>query len=77
MQILWERNEREEAVSKLNAALERFPRDVYLLAQMANCLIENNQFDDARQYITRAETIAPSHRAIWQVRQLVARKMAE
>ncbi len=77
VQILWERNEREKAVSKLNAALERFPRDVYLLAQMANCLIENNQFDDARQYITRAETIAPSHRAIWQVRQLVARKMAE
>ena len=76
-QILWERNEREDAVSKLNAALERFPRDVSLLAQMANCLIENNQLDDARQYIDRAETIAPSHRAIWQVRRLVAQKMAE
>ena len=47
-QILWERNEREDAVIKLNAALERFPRDVSLLAQMANCLIENNQLDDAR-----------------------------
>lgn len=77
VQILWERNEREAAITRLNAALDRFPRDVYLLAQMANCLIENNQFEDARQYITRAETIAPSHRAIWQVRQLVARKMAE
>ncbi len=76
-QILWERNERAEAVSKLNAALERFPRDVYLLAQMANCLIENNQYEDAREYIARAESIAPSHRAIWQVRQLIARKMAE
>ncbi|MCY3978979.1 MAG: tetratricopeptide repeat protein [Chloroflexi bacterium] len=77
VQILWDRNEREDAVSKLNDALERFPRDVYLLAQMANCLIENNQFEDARQYIARAETIAPSHRAIWQVRRLVAQKMAE
>lgn len=75
-QILWERNQREDAVSKLNAALERFPRDVYLLAQMANCLIENNQFEDAREYIARAETIAPSHRAIWQVRRLIAQKMA-
>ena len=77
VQILWERNEREAAITRLNAALGRFPRDVYLLAQMANCLIENNQFEDARQYITRAETIAPSHRAIWQVRRLVAQKMAE
>ena len=77
VQILWERNEREAAITRLNAALGRFPRDVYLLAQMANCLIENNRFEDARQYITRAETIAPSHRAIWQVRRLVAQKMAE
>lgn len=76
-QILWERNQREDAVSKLNDALKRFPRDVYLLAQMANCLIENNQFEDAREYIVRAETIAPSHRAIMQVRQVIARKMAE
>jgi tetratricopeptide (TPR) repeat protein len=76
-QMLWERNEREDAVSMLNAALERFPLDVSLLAQMANCLIENNQLDDARQYIDRAEAIAPSHRAIWQVRRLVAQKMAE
>ena len=77
VQILWERNEREAAITRLNAALERFPRDVYLLAQMANCLIENNQFEDARQYIARAETIAPSHRAIWQVRRLVAQKMSD
>lgn len=76
-QILWDRNESDDAVTRLNAALELFPGDVQLLAQMANCLIENNQFDDARHYITRAETIAPSHRAIWQVRRLVAQKMAE
>jgi len=76
-QILWAQNERNEAVSLLNAALERFPSDVYLLVQMATYLIENDQFEDARQYITLAETIAPSHRAIWQVRRLVAQRMAE
>lgn len=76
-QILWARGEREDAVAELNAALERFPSDINLLAQMASCLIENNQFADARAYIARAESIAPSHRAIWQVRRLVAQKMAE
>ena len=75
--ILWSRSEREEAIAKLNAALEAFSGDVYLLVQMANYLIENDQLDDARQYIMRAETIAPSHRAIWQVRRLVAQKMSQ
>lgn len=75
--ILWSRNERDEAISMLNAALERFPNDVYLLMQMAACLIENDQFNAARQYISLAETIAPSHRAISQVRQLIAQKMGE
>ena len=76
-QIHWDQNEREEAVSLINEALERFPNDVYLLAQMAAYLIENNQFEDARHYVALAETIAPSHRAIWPVRRLVAQKMAE
>lgn len=75
--ILWANNEREQAISQLNAGLEAFPSDVYLLAQMANYLIANDQLEDARPYIVRAETIAPSHRAIWQVRHLVAQKMAQ
>jgi tetratricopeptide (TPR) repeat protein len=76
-QIHWARNERETAVSKLNAALQEFPGDVSLLVQLASYLIENDQFEDARQFIARAETIAPSHRAVWQVRRLVAAKMAQ
>ena len=75
--ILWSKNERNEAVSRINAALERFPNDVSLLAQLAAYLIENAQYEDARQYLALAETIAPSHRAIWQVRRLIAQKMAE
>ncbi len=75
--ILWAQNERHDAIALLNDALERFPSDVYLLMQLASCLIENDQFEDARQYIALAETIAPSHRAIWQVRQLIAQKMSE
>ncbi len=75
--ILWANNEREQAISQLNAGLEAFPSDVYLLAQMANYLIANDQLEDARPFILRAETIAPSHRAIWQVRHLVAQKMAQ
>ena len=75
--ILWTQNEREDSIAMLNAGLERFPNDVYLLTQLATCLIENNQFEDARQYIALAETIAPSHRALWQVRRLIAQKMTE
>ena len=76
-QILWARNERKDAVSQINDALQRFPNDVYLLAQLATYLIENDQLEDARHYVALAETIAPSHRAIWPVRRLVAQKMAQ
>lgn len=76
-QILWARNEKDGAISSLNKGLAAFPGDVHLLVQMANFLIANEQLQDARQYILRAETIAPSHRAIWQVRRLVAQKMSE
>ncbi len=75
-QILWARNERAPAISKLNKGIAAFPGDANLLVQMANFLIANDQLEDARQYILRAESIAPSHRAIWQVRRLVAQKMA-
>ena len=76
-EILWRRNQHDQAVEKLNAALQRFPNDIYLLAQMANYLIENEQLDDARQYIERAESIAPSHGEVWKLRQLIARKLAD
>lgn len=76
-QILWARNERKDAVSQINAGLQRFPNDVHLLAQLATYLIENDQLEDARHYVALAETIAPSHRAIWPVRRLVAQKMAQ
>ncbi len=75
--ILWARSRGKEAVAKLNAALERFPNDVGLLGLMATYLIENSQYEDAREYIALAETISPSHRAVWQVRRLIAQKMAE
>ncbi|MDE2638720.1 MAG: tetratricopeptide repeat protein [Chloroflexota bacterium] len=75
--MLWASGERDKAIDQLNAGLEAFPSDVYLLAQMANYLIANDQLEDARPFIVRAESIAPSHRAIWQVRHLVAQKMAQ
>ena len=76
-QILWSQNQQEAAIEKLNAGLLANPGDIYLLVQMANYLLVNDQLDDAREFIRRAESIAPSHRAIWQVRRLVAQKMAE
>ena len=76
-QLLWARRQREAAIERLNQGLAAFPGDVNLLAQMATFLIINDQLADAREYILRAETIAPSHRAIWQARHLIAQKLAE
>ena len=75
--LQWAGNEKVAAISRLNSGLAAFPDSVGLLVQMASFLIANDQLDDAREFILRAETIAPSHRAIWQVRRLVAKKMAD
>ena len=75
-QILWASDKQDEAIATLNAGLEAYPNSVPLLAQMASYLLSNNQFEDARSYINRAEAIAPSHRALLQLRRVVAQKMA-
>ncbi len=76
-QIFWAGNQQAEAIEKLNAGLRAAPGHVPLLVQMANYLLANDQLDDARAYIARAEAIAPSHRALWQTRRLIAQKMAQ
>ncbi len=77
VQNLWNGSRRDDAVQKLNQGIETYPNDIALLAQMASYLIENRQLTDARQYIERAESIAPSNAAVMQVRRLIAEKLAE
>ena len=71
-QMQWRGGDRQAAIDALNRSLADFPNDVGLLAQLAAFLLENGQTDDARAYIARAESIAPSHQAVWQLRRLVA-----
>ena len=75
-QLQWKARDAATAVETLNAGLRDFPNDVGLLSQMAAYLIENSQLDDARGYIERAESIAPTHQALWQLRHLIAEKVA-
>ena len=77
VQNLWNGGQRDDAFQKLNQGIETYPNDIALLAQMASYLIENRQLTDARQYIERAESIAPSNAAVMQVRRLIAQKLAE
>lgn len=76
-QALWNGGRHDEAVQQLNDGIALYPNEIVLLAQMASYLIENDQLDDARQYVERAESIAPSSRAVLHMRGLIARKLAE
>ncbi len=74
-QIQWTRMMRDEAILTLNTGIAEFPNDVSLLAQTASYLIENDQLDDAKQFVERAESIAPSHGALMQLRRFIAASM--
>jgi len=75
-QILWAQRQEDEAMEQLNAGLQAFPNDLALLAQMARILINHDQLDDARPYLLRIETIAPSHPQLWQLRRMVAQRVS-
>ena len=77
VQVLWNTGRRDDAVQELNEGIASYPNDIALLTQMASYLIENGQMDDARQFMERAESIAPSNRAVTQMRGLIARKLAD
>lgn len=75
-QIQWTGMLREQAIATLNSGIAEFPNDVALLAQIASYLIENDQLDDARQFVERAESIAPSHGALQQLRRFIAERIS-
>ncbi len=75
-QIHWSSMMRGEAIATLNTGIAEFPNDVALLAQIASYLIENGQLDDAKQFVERAESIAPSHGALMQLRRFIANSVS-
>lgn len=75
--VLWKQGKREQAFSYLNEGILAYPNSVILLSRIANYLIENNQLEDAKPYIERADIIAPSHPAVWNLKKRVADKLSE
>lgn len=74
--ILWESGERETAFTYLNRGIQRYPFNVQLIARAGQYLFDNDQLDEARQYLARSEEIAPGHPMLKAVREYIARQMA-
>ena len=75
--ILWEKGKKELAFNHLNDSLRQYPNDIQLLIQIANYLIENNQLNDSKPFLERAEIIAPSHPGLWQLRKEIGERLAQ
>lgn len=75
--ILWESGERDTAFTYLNSGIEKHPFNVQLIARAGQYLFDNEQLEDARKYLARAEEIAPRHPMLASVRGYIARKMSE
>lgn len=74
--ILWESGERATAFTYLNRGISVFPFNVQLIARAGQYLFDNEQLDEARAYLARAEEISPRHPTLQAVRTYVARQMA-
>lgn len=75
-QVLWRTGERELAFKRLNEGLVVFPNDISLLTQIAGYLLDNNQLEDSKPFIERAEIIAPSHPLLWKLRKQITDKIS-
>ncbi|MAU09679.1 MAG: hypothetical protein CL607_07660 [Anaerolineaceae bacterium] len=68
----WETGEKELAFEYLNKGLASAPAYVPLLVRAGQMLFDNDQHDDAREFIGRAELIAPRDASLGQLKRHIA-----
>lgn len=71
-QHFWDTGEKELAFQYLNKGLANAPVYVPLLVRAGQMLFDNDQHDDARQFIARAELISPRDPALEQLKRHIA-----
>ncbi|MCB9451799.1 MAG: hypothetical protein H6672_10190 [Anaerolineaceae bacterium] len=72
---LWRSDERALAMRYLNKGLTAHPTDVPLLALAGRCLFEDGQDEMAKEFLLRAEAIAPHDPALVDVRAYIAKSI--
>jgi tetratricopeptide (TPR) repeat protein len=77
VRVLRDADEDELALENLDIGLTRNPNHVPLLSLAGIYLFEDGQEDDAKNYLARAEAIAPRHPMLLQARALIARMLED
>ncbi|QPC81215.1 hypothetical protein G4Y79_16060 [Phototrophicus methaneseepsis] len=74
---LWETDAEDLAFNYLNKGLKENPAHVPLLLRAGRMLFDNEQYDDAKQFIARAEVISPRSSELAALRAYIAQKISE
>lgn len=74
--ILWDTGEQALALDYLDKGVQSNPDAVALLALSGQYLFEDGQTEAARALLSRAESLAPRHPVLEEVKQKIARLMA-
>ena len=69
---LWSTGQRDLALQYLQQGLVHHPDNVGLLVRVGQCLLELEDVEGARDYISRAELIEPQHPALRAARLKIA-----
>ena len=76
-EVLWESDQKSLAFDYLNQGISKHPNHIALLARTGQYLFESGQDEEARLFLARAEMINPRDLFLHEVRQVIARHMAE
>jgi tetratricopeptide (TPR) repeat protein len=73
--VLWISDEKALAFETLRKALEKYPAQVSFLALLGRYLFDENQDEEARAYLAKAEVIDPRNSVLNEVRIYIARNI--
>lgn len=76
-QQLWQGDQHDLAMQYLERGLQQSPHHVSLLALAGQIAADLDAFDDAREFLLRAEGVNPNHPALQRARTYIARLMQE
>jgi tetratricopeptide (TPR) repeat protein len=74
---LWESGEKELAFDYLNRSITQFPQHIPSIVRVARYLFDNNQLDEARDFLAHAEEIEPRSPLLQKIRAYISRNLSD
>lgn len=75
-QLYWERERHDEAINALLDGAAQHPQDAAIYAQLARCFFDLDRPDESREFLRKADFLAPDSPLVTQVKNYIGANLA-